>query len=69
MGIPIMVTYEEYECALNLVQNYNKNPDAKACMDEAEQESFQKALDIINEYKKQRNPVKNVAENIKQKSK
>lgn len=53
MEIPIMVTYKEYECAVALVQNYNKTPDAKECMDEAEQESFKKALEIISEYKKQ----------------
>ena len=48
-----MVTYQQYECAVAVVQNYNKNPDAKECMDEAEQQSFQKALDIIAEYKAQ----------------
>ncbi len=55
-----MISYKEYECALALVQNYNKNPDAKECMDEAEEQSFQKALDIIKEYKKQSNPAKSV---------
>lgn len=55
-----MISYKEYECALALVQNYNKNPDAKECMDEAEEQSFQKALDIIKEYKKQSNSAKSV---------
>lgn len=58
-----MISYKEYECAVALVQNYNKNPDAKECMDEAEQQSFQKALDIINEYKKQDHVSKRVSAN------
>jgi len=53
-----MVSYKEYECAVALVQNYNKNPDTKECMDETEQESFQKALDIIKEYNQQTNATK-----------
>ncbi len=60
-----MVTFKEYECAVDYVQKYNQNRDAKACMDEAEQTSFEKALDIIKEYKAQQNSAKKKPEKTK----
>lgn len=48
-----MITKEQYECAKNTVQFYNRHPSIKLYMDDVEKQSFKKALEIIEEYNKQ----------------
>lgn len=48
-----MITKEQYECAKNTVQFYNRHPSIKLYMDDVEKQSFKKALEIIEEYQKQ----------------
>ena len=48
-----MITKEQYECAKNTVQFYNRHKSIKLYMDDVEKQSFKKALEIIEEYQKQ----------------
>ena len=48
-----MITKEQYECAKNTVQFYNRHKSIKLYMDDVEKQSFKKALEIIDEYQKQ----------------
>ena len=53
----MIVTKEQYECAMNLIRNYRVNPDFKnhgtEYMDDSERMSYELALVQIYEYGQQ----------------
>lgn len=53
----MIVTKEQYECAMNLIRNYRLNPDFRLCgteyMDDSEKASYELALVQIYVYGQQ----------------
>ena len=48
-----MITKEQYEHAVRILNMYNANKHIKLYMDDSERESYKKALETIEEYQKQ----------------
>lgn len=53
----MLVTKEQYNCAMNLLRNYRSNPDFKVCgteyMDDAEKNIYELAVEQVYTYGQQ----------------